>query len=235
VTTASAQTLEEAFRHCRDMDVSLAERLENFARAVRALAPTYNDAVDRLVRRLQENGAGENVPRPGDLMPPFLLTDDAGHLVSLESLVEAGPAAIAFHRGHWCPYCRINLDALARTHATIAAEGMQIVAIVPERQQFAAVLKQDSKAPFPILTDLDNAYAMSLNLAMWMGDELEQYLRGRAGRNIAEYQGNASWFLPIPATFVVGTDGRIKARFVDPDYRKPMAIDEMVAALRCAR
>ena len=38
--------------------------------------------------------------------------------------------------------------------------------------------------------------------------------------------------LPIPATFVVGRDGRIKARFVDPDYRKRMAIEELIAALK---
>jgi peroxiredoxin len=56
-----------------------------------------------------------------------------------------------------------------------------------------------------------------------------------AGRDIPDYQGNSSWMLPIPATFVVGRDGRIKARFVDPDYRKRMAIEDMIAALRSSR
>jgi peroxiredoxin len=54
------------------------------------------------------------------------------------------------------------------------------------------------------------------------------------GRDIPKYQGNASWMLPIPATFVVGRDGKVKARFVDPDYRKRMAIESMIAALRTA-
>ena len=53
-------------------------------------------------------------------------------------------------------------------------------------------------------------------------------------RNLPKYQGNDAWMLPIPATFVVGTDGLVKARFVDPDYRKRMDIDEMLAALRAA-
>jgi len=56
-----------------------------------------------------------------------------------------------------------------------------------------------------------------------------------AGRDIPNYQGNTSWMLPIPATFVVGQDGTVKARFVDPDYRKRMAIESMIAALRSAR
>jgi peroxiredoxin len=53
-----------------------------------------------------------------------------------------------------------------------------------------------------------------------------------AGLDLAEYQGNESWMVPVPATFVVGRDGRLKARFVDPDYRKRMTIENMLAALR---
>jgi peroxiredoxin len=78
---------------------------------------------------------------------------------------------------------------------------------------------------------MDNGYAMSLNLAIWVGDEMEEFMTG-IGRSLPEYQGNDGWMLPIPATFVVGRDGRIKARFVDPDYRKRMAIDELIAALK---
>jgi peroxiredoxin len=62
-----------------------------------------------------------------------------------------------------------------------------------------------------------------------------QQMISSAGRDIPNYQGNSSWMLPIPATFVVGRDGRIKARFVDPDYRKRMAIEDMIAALRSSR
>jgi peroxiredoxin len=74
---------------------------------------------------------------------------------------------------------------------------------------------------------------MSLGLAIWIGDEMQKIISER--HDLAKYQGNDTWMLPIPATFVVGTDGLIKARFVDPDYRKRMDIDEMLAALREAR
>jgi len=74
-------------------------------------------------------------------------------------------------------------------------------------------------------------YALSLNLAIWVGSEMEEFMI-RIGRTLPRYQGNDSWMLPIPATFVVGRDGRIVARFVDPDYRKRMAIDELIAALK---
>jgi len=101
---------------------------------------------------------------------------------------------------------------------------------MPDRQQFSSEIKIKGELPFSILTDIDNGYALSLNLAIWIGDEMQKMMAGR--QDLPEYQGNNSWMLPIPATFVVGQDGRIKARFVDPDYRKRMAIDDLLAALR---
>jgi len=228
------EALEEAFRHSRDMEASLGERLESLARAVRTLSPPFADAVDRLVARLQKSGAGQNAPQVGEPMPPFHLPDEAGRVVSLERLLSKGPVAVTFHRGHWCPYCRLNTKALAEAQTEIESNGGQVVAIMPDRQQFAEKFKTESQARFPILTDMDNGYALSLNLVVWVGAEMERMIAS-AGRDIPSYQGNTSWMLPIPATFVVGTDARINARFVDPDYRKRMAVDALLTALRSAR
>jgi peroxiredoxin len=186
--------------------------------------------VDRLVERLRRYGAGESAPQIGEPMPPFILPDHTSQLVSLEELLDRGPAAVTFHRGHWCPYCRININALAQAHKEIAADGGQIVAIMPDRQKFVAELKTQSNVPFPILTDMDNGYALSLNLAIWVGQEVQKMMEGF--RDLPTFQGNSSWMLPIPATFVVGRDGLIRARFIDPDYRKRMMIVDMIAALQ---
>ena len=229
-----AEALEEAFQHCRDMDASLNDRLDSLANAVRTLSPPFADAVDRLVTRLQQSGAGETAPQVGEPMPPFHLPDETGRIVSLEELLTNGPVAVTFHRGHWCPYCRLNTNALAQAQKEIEGESGQIVAIMPDRQQFAEAFKTESNARFPILTDMDNGYALCLNLVIWVGAEMVQMISA-LGRDIPNYQGNASWMLPIPATFVVGMDGKVKARFVDPDYRKRMAIEDMIAALRSAR
>ena len=74
---------------------------------------------------------------------------------------------------------------------------------MPDREQFAAEMRPNSNVKFPILSDMDNGYAMSLNLAIWVGAEMEEYMT-RIGRTLPQYQGNDSWMLPIPATFVVG-------------------------------
>ena len=226
-----AQLLEASAQRCRGMDAPLSVRLQAFADDVRTLNPSFADIVDRMVSRLKLSGAGQSAPAPGEPMPPFLLPDQDGRLTNLEDLLSRGPAVISFHRGHWCPYCRLNADALAKIEPEVAARGGQIVAITPELQEFAAELKSDAKASFPILTDINNGYALALNLAIWINDEKRGAMTD-AGWDISPYQGNKCWVLPIPATFVVGGDGRVKARFVDPDYRKRMGIDDILTALK---
>ena len=95
-------------------------------------------------------------------------------------------------------------------------------------------LKSGAKAPFPVFTDMDNGYAMSLGLAIGIGDELRR-LMVCSGWDPSVSQGTDNWLLPIPATFIIGTDRIICARFVDPDYRLRMAIEDVLAALRSAK
>ncbi len=66
---------------------------------------------------------------------------------------------------------------------------------------------------------------------MWVGEEMQKILE-QGGRDLPEYQGNQAWILPIPATFVISRGGVITARFLDPDYRNRMAIEDLLAALK---
>jgi peroxiredoxin len=231
LSPANAERLRQAFQDCRDMEGTLGERLQAYAAAGRDFFPAYSEAVDRLVARVHENGGGENAPRPGEPMPPFVLPDETGRLVTLPSLISKGPVIAMFYRGHWCPYCRLNVNAVIRARDEITALGGQIVAIMPETQKYAERFKSDSGAPFPVLTDLDNGYALSLNLAIWLGSEIQQLL---SYLDLSDFHGNDGWMLPIPATFVIGRDGLVKARFVDPDFRKRMEIDDLLSAVRHA-
>jgi peroxiredoxin len=105
---------------------------------------------------------------------------------------------------------------------------------MPEGQRFAAQFKAEGQVHYPVLTDIDNGYALSLNLAIWVGDEMQKLLEA-GGRQLPDYQGNNAWVLPIPATFVIAQDGFITARFIDPDYRKRMAIEDLLSALKSAQ
>jgi peroxiredoxin len=227
---SAAELLEETLERCRLMDVPLRVRLTTMADEVRRLSPEFAAIADRMVERLQSNGVGVNAPKPGEPMPDFVLPDEAGRLVRLSRLLEQGPVVLSFNRGHWCPYCRLNIDALARIAPDVNKLGAQIVAISPETRRFSGELKTFAKAPFPILSDMDGGYALSINLLFWVGLEKRDAMKA-GGYDIALYQGNETWMLPVPATFIVGQDAIVRARHIDPDYRHRMEIDELMAGL----
>jgi peroxiredoxin len=227
------QALANALARARNLEGSLQERLQSYSNAIRELHPAYASAVDALVGRLDVSEAGGSAPAPGDLMPPFLLPDDTGQFVSLEELVDSGPVAVMFHRGHWCPWCRISFTALARVQEDVAASQGRVVAIIPERQEFATAFKADARSLYPVLSDVDNGYALVLNLAIWIGPDLERLL-SELGRVLPRYQGNDAWMLPIPAAFVVDRKGVVRYRFLDPDFRRRMDIKQLIEALRAA-
>lgn len=228
------EIVDDATEVARNLDAPLGARLKAVADEVRRLSPEFAETIDRMVARLADNGVGLAAPKPGEPMPEFVLPDEAGRLVSLSQLLEKGPAVISFNRGHWCPYCRLNLDALAKAEPEIAGLGAQIVAISPETVQWGAELKDYARAPFHILSDVDGGYALELSLLFWVGDEKRAAMTA-GGVDIARYQDNQTWMLPIPETFVVGQDGIVAARHVDPDYRRRLGIEELVAMLRARR
>jgi peroxiredoxin len=158
-----------------------------------------------------------------------MLPDQDGRLVSLNQLLQNGPVIVAFHRGHWCPFCRLNMIGLAEIEESLRPA--QIVAISSETQKYTRMLREQAGAHFPFLTDMDAGYTMSLDLAVWLDDRLANLI-AEAGWDIPLYQGGGDWVLPIPAVFVVCQSGKIAARHIDPDYRYRMAIDEL---LSCAR
>jgi len=229
-----ARTLEEAFREICAREGPLRGRLEDFSTAVRAFSLPFAEAYDELVQRLAAGQAGTAAPGVGDPMPPFVLPDAGGALVSLEDILASGPAIVSFNRGHWCEYCAIELTALNQALNEFAAHGAQVVSIMPETREYIAATSNRYKSAFAILADLDNSYALSLGLAIWLGERVRKiYLEH--GLNLDRFQRSDAWFVPIPATFVVGRDGRIAGRYVDPDFRRRMEIDDILAALKQTR
>jgi hypothetical protein len=109
----------------------LQEQLRTLAETVRRERPEFAGAVALLVTRLRRVGAGEAAPKVGDPMPPFVLPDASARMVSLEELLDRGPVAVTFHCGHWCSYCRVNINALVDAQNALPA-GTEIVAIMPD-------------------------------------------------------------------------------------------------------
>lgn len=228
MTGQTISPIERAYLQVRSSDLSLRERLQVVSEAARTYKPAYAEAIDRFAGRLSHVRAGADAPKVGELMPGFMLPDHEGKLVSLATLLQQGPVVLAFHRGHWCPFCRLSMSGLANIEEQLRPA--QIVAISTETQRYTRLLRDESGARFPVLTDMDGSYAMALNIAVWLDDTLAGMI-SEAGWDIPLYQGGTEWVLPIPAVFVVGRDGVVAGRHIDPDYRRRMEIDDLLSCV----
>jgi len=229
MVTKFVESRKQTFPDIFDRKILMAEHFRYKSRRAETLDTLSSNAVvaaviETYVTRLKLAGAGRDAPQVGERMPPFLLPDDQGSLVSLDALLRRAPVLISFHRGHWCPHCRLNLFGLAEIQKDIAPA--QIVAISAQTQHYTKIIKAESGAGFPFLTDFANGYALSLNLAVWVDDATSSLIAG-AGWDVPSFQGVDGWILPIPSVFIVGQDGIIKARHIDTDYRQRLEPTEL--------
>lgn len=209
--------------------MALSERLEAIVDEMRTRNPEGMVVVDRFIARLEEARAGSSAPALGEALPPFMLPDHQGRLVGLSELAGERALVLVFHRGHWCPYCRTTIASLAEAQPRLAPA--RIVAISAEVQRFTRRIRAEAGAQFRFLSDIDAAYASSIGLAITIEPALREILE-RSGKRVPDFQGSKGWVLPIPAVFVLDRDGIVRARHVDPDYRRRMEIDDLVAAVR---
>jgi peroxiredoxin len=231
--TLTKTSLAAALGSICELNAPLWRKLDLFLEWQRANSAAFVDAGERLVERLRAGDFGHGAPLIGEAMPDFFLPDQEGRFCGLEELTGTGPAVISFNRGHWCPFCRIELGALTDAHRELEELGTKVVSIMPDRQQFVGRLPASITSRLTILSDIDNEFALSLGLAIWLGDEMRELLQEQ-GLDLDEVHGNERWCVPVPATFVIGRGGRVVARKIEPDFRERMNIEEIIAALRTA-
>jgi peroxiredoxin len=217
-----------------DDGARLGERMSAYREESARRSPDFARAYDALVERLCGIDWSAAGPQVGQKLEDFTLPDANGRLVSLASLLRTGPVVVSLNRGHWCPYCRFDLRALAAVHPQIKALGAEVVSIMPDAAAYTRGYAERNALPFPLLSDMDNGYALSLGLVYWAGAELQR-LYADAGIRLESYQRNDGYFLPMVAKFVVAPDGAIAARFVDVEFRKRTEPAEILAVLRGLR
>lgn len=224
------ETTAQALALVSSMPGDLRDKLIAYRTHSGRLHPAVAAAYDRLVGHLASIYTGQVGPAVGEAMPDFLLSNQNGELISLESFLEKGPLVISINRGHWCPYCKLDLRALAAITPDIRRFGAGVVSIMPEKAQFTKKAIANGDLPFPVLSDVDLGYTLSLGLVYWIGEEVKQ-LYDRLGIDLEVFQGHPGFFLPMAAKFVVGRDGLVKARQIDIDYRQRMEPSAILDAL----
>jgi len=124
------------------------------------------------------------------------------------------------------------LRAYQQVLGEIRAAGAELVAVSPELPDNSLSTAEKNQLGFEVLSDLGNRVARAYGLVFRLSDEVIRVYREQLGNDLARHNGDDSWQLPVPATFVIGSDGIVQLAFVDPDYKRRLEPAEILTALR---
>lgn len=178
-----------------------------------ALDPDAADAV------FDATGIAARAKRAGDLAPDATLPDGSGRLVRLSDVWRKGPLVVVFYRGGWCSYCSLQLRAWHQRADDLTRLGATLLAISPQTPDHSMRTDQDDQFTFTVLSDSNLDAANGFELAFTLPPELVSFY-GSVGTDIPVLNGNGLWVLPVPATYVIDEEGRIRFAHVEEDIRK---------------
>lgn len=201
------------------------------AKAQESLGDQFKIITDDM-DRVRASGVLEHALKVNDSVPDFTLPDAFGHEISLKTLLKEGPVVISFYRGEWCPFCNIELHALQEALPKINGLGANLIAISPEKPDSGIVMTEKNKLTFPVLSDFKNTVARQFGIVFRVGNELQDLSRTVFKNDLAVRNGEDTYELPVPATFVVDVSGIVRFAHVEVDYMTGRAEPaEVVAAL----
>lgn len=216
---------------------SLQVQLDEITANTRHLVQAERLAVgERAVEELFATGIEEKILPVGATAPEFTLKDSNGKLVRSADLLAVGPLVVKFFRGRWCPYCMTELEAWRDLYGQLRERGGLMVAIGPQIERQSDFMAGQHGLPFPVLTDHGCTLAEQFGLAYTVPDYLRDYYRSILV-NIPFVNGESSWKLPLPATYVVDREGRVAFAEAHADFRvRPEPEDALrVALAACER
>lgn len=202
-----------------------------FARTAPGGRPALYEAK---IEELRASFALERAIRTGDRAPDFTLPDPRGREVSLAILLEARPAVVTFYRGGWCPYCNSQLRAYQAILPEITARGARLAAISPQLPDGSLSTAEANELTFDVLSDIGKSVARTFGLVWSLPEELRAALLSN-NKALPGINGDHSWELPVPATYVIARDGRVALAAIDVDYRNRLEPDAILTALRSHR
>jgi len=211
--------------------LSLSQQLEELTTKLHALVPTERlQVIDQSIEQLKNSNIKDRVLKEADTSPAFELYDGDGMLWRSQDLLRSGPVIVVFYRGRWCAYCNTQLAALQQVHAQIAARGASLVAISPQTQKHSYMTRDMHKLRFPVLSDPGNEVARKFGLVWRFPPEL-QHMYEAVMTRLPGYNGDQSWEVPMPATYIVQPDGAISFARVDVDWRQRSEPEEIFTSL----
>ena len=216
--------------------MSLQDKLDAFKADFEAnKAPPAAVAVfHKSTAELIASGQAEKALKAGDRAPAFALPNPEGAVVSSAELLANGPLVVTFYRGAWCPFCNMDLQAIEAAASDIRTLGAGLVAISQQTPVNSRKSQRDNHLSFPILSDHGGEIAAAFSLRWRLQDDLKAVMTS-FGVDLAQFNGEPSWTLPMPARYVIAPDGTIVYAEVNADYTRRPDPSELLPTLKRLR
>ncbi|HEX4208238.1 MAG TPA: peroxiredoxin-like family protein [Ktedonobacteraceae bacterium] len=195
------------------------QQVQALAKGTSKVSTEDGAVLGKATQALIASGIAGKSAKVGDQAPDFTLPNVDGNTVQLAQLLARGPVVLVFYRGAWCPYCNIALHTYQAVLPAIEQAGATLVAISPQTPDNSLSFAEKLELRYPVLSDSGNAVARKYGLVFKISADVQEVYK-KIGMDLTTYNGDASWELPMPGTFVIAQDGTIKQAFVDADHTK---------------
>ncbi|HZR33196.1 MAG TPA: peroxiredoxin-like family protein [Terriglobales bacterium] len=217
----------EAAAQCATLQEELDQR--------RAMAEQYVPAATQAIHRqtidsLRASGISRHSLSRGAQAPSFELPDQNGNLVSSASLLSGSKLVVCFFRGRWCPFCVAQMEAMNRIHPQIKKAGAELIAISPQTVRQGFFMQDQHGIHFPLLSDANNQVARQFGL-VYRVPEPQQKIYSTTFVNLPFINGEDSWELPAPGTYILGKEHEVLYASADPDYTRRPEPAEILSSL----
>ncbi|WP_233897202.1 peroxiredoxin-like family protein [Tenacibaculum piscium] len=186
----------------------------------------YKEGLDAVIN----SGILESAKNIGDIAPDFKLKNALGETVSLKSYLDKGPVVLIWYRGGWCPYCNLTLHHLQEELPNFKAEGANLLALTPELPDESINTSEKHDLEFEVLSDIHNKIAKEYGVVFKLTKDVAKKYNEKF--NLNSHNGDTSNELPLAATYIINTDGKIEYAFLDVDYRNRAEPSEITKFLK---
>ena len=212
--------------------MSLEQELASFKAEFSRTAPAGRAALYEVkIEELRADFALASAVGVDEAAPDFALPNAAGKSIVLKELLRSGPVILTFYRGGWCPYCNIQLRAYQSVLPQISASGARLVAISPQLPDNSLDTANKNALTFDVLSDVRNEVARSYGLVYSLPEEIRAALRSN-NKALPSINGDQSWELPVPATYVIARDQHVALAYIEVDYRKRLEPEALLTCLK---
>jgi peroxiredoxin len=166
----------------------------------------------------------------GDAAPSFTTTDFTGNKLVLSELLQKGKVIVLFYRGAWCPYCNRYMSELQKSAGKFAEKGVTVIAVTPETNEYVAEMIDKTKTSFSVIYDKDRSLMTQFDVLYKMDEKMQEKFKGYK-IDIDKRNGADDHVLPVPATYIIGKNGKIDFVHFDPNFTVRANIDDILANL----